>query len=1490
MRLIAFLLLLCCNSIWAGQVNVELRSEWLDTDLWAEMSELVAEHGATEASFWHYIENLGGKKDDDVSRHAANYLDSRYGSFLVEWALQFRHYSPSVAAHSAAALALVDDAQKCRQNFAFLWPCNTLVYDYNELSADVLDKCHSSGGDVAQLDGFGAAEHRRMNVDDADVVVVLYARFDSTFAAFYDKVVGLLSDGQLAFDTDLWVRHACSSASDGQTVALRGYGVELALKNMEYRAMDEQGNVDVDADVDDEWQVVGGIDFERLAQRHGGDEAAALRIVQAEMLSGGASADEVLDMFESLRPWEVSELGMQSMQWVLATGDRNATTLRRLVDVSQNFPLLAPSLSRAPVNERTAARVDMLRRAGVSQGSEMLLLNGRSLPASTIDPFELLDAIAYEARFMRSLRALPDIDDDAAAAIPYLPTRAAADRQASDGGDALRYDVRCEHAIYLNDVETNVMYARMSPHLEAMHSGWPGNFRPLRRNIVTVTIFFDVFDVRSQHALHAIAQMMRQGAPLRFALVFVGDAQDGAQDDAQDGESGALMQQHMMQLLSSIQDEYGAMRALFTLLELFGDGDIGSADGRRAWIESLGDATSGAAERQARALQESRAFAASMNLHGTQVFVNGQRIELAAGDSLMQAIAERVFGTEYPALDARFEELLELDADGKLRGDGVLQWLLSADNVVKRHSDVVFGDVHFESITDYAPIADSLRYVVQRNRDAAADDEDEVKLLTYWLAADFNGRDALALAYESVSHMSRRMHARLVRTAFVHVGAQRSPLYDAIQCALALPPSSRAKLFVVAALRKFAKGLQDGDAPAATIESLWQKHLSAHALDCDQVSDNVASLFASDSTTLLVNGRRIDVSSTTTAMRRRDFNLLDRVEMIERVRRLTTPSFFDALALPARRKSDIAMYVVATLALDKHERAYVPVELTPAWQSSSSSSSSSLIDIVAVLDPLGAVAQRVAPLLATLVELERDDVAHVRLYLNPSDELHDLPIKRFYRYVVGDDAAARFDGMPEQRIMTMQMSTPDAWLVESRAAHDSGTLRAHDMDNIHLIDASPTRSVSARYALTHLLVHGSCTDRRAQHPPQGLQLRLDRRRQSTHDAIVDADGRVDARADRSDDDTIVMQNFGYYQLKASPGLWHVRMADGTASELYSFDDGADVRQVLVRSFAGASPTLHVARRPGTEHRHLIGERDEREEEEEEEHSFWPSMFGGGDSLSTSNESASQTINVFSLASGHLYERFIKIMMLSVLEHTESPVKFWLLENYASPSFKESLASLARRFNFDYEFVTYRWPSWLHAQTEKQRVIWGYKILFLDVLFPLDVDRIIFVDADQIVRADLAELMRIDLHGAPYGYTPMCSSRTEMDGFRFWNQGFWKTHLAGKPYHISALYVVDLRTFRRIAAGDRLRATYAALAPDPNSLANLDQDLPNYMQHQLPIFSLPQHWLWCETWCDDASKRDAKTIDLCNNPLTKTPKLDNAIRIVPEWLDYDEQIE
>ena len=203
--------------------------------------------------------------------------------------------------------------------------------------------------------------------------------------------------------------------------------------------------------------------------------------------------------------------------------------------------------------------------------------------------------------------------------------------------------------------------------------------------------------------------------------------------------------------------------------------------------------------------------------------------------------------------------------------------------------------------------------------------------------------------------------------------------------------------------------------------------------------------------------------------------------------------------------------------------------------------------------------------------------------------------------------------------------------------------------------------------------------------------------------------------------------------------------------------------------------------------------------------------------------------------------------------------------------------------------------WLNKQTEKQRIIWGYKILFLDVLFPVSLPRIIYIDADQVIRGDIKELWDMDLNGAVYGYTPFCDQENNINkdtiGFRFWQQGFWKDHLSkrNQKYHISALYVVDLLAVHSSYAGDMLRGVYDNLSRDKDSLANLDQDLPNYIQDMVPMYSLPQEWLWCHAWCSMESLKQAKTIDLCNNPLTKVPKLQMAKQLLPEWQIYDNEI-
>lgn len=562
------------------------------------------------------------------------------------------------------------------------------------------------------------------------------------------------------------------------------------------------------------------------------------------------------------------------------------------------------------------------------------------------------------------------------------------------------------------------------------------------------------------------------------------------------------------------------------------------------------------------------------------------------------------------------------------------------------------------------------------------------------------------------------------------------------------------------------------------------------------------------------------------------------------------------------------------------------------------------IQVVASIDPASETAQRWIHIIKVISELGG---VSTRLFLNPKERLDELPVRRFYRHVLQskptfdgsgrlETLAAHFAGLPVDALLTMAMDVPPSWLV---APEDS----IHDLDNIKLSSVKDG-DINAIYGLQHILVEGHTRDVTLGSAPRGAQLVLGTEK-NPHSA-----------------DTIVMSNLGYFQFKANPGFYNLTLQQGRSEEIFNIDSagahgynpqiGDETTEIALTTFRGSTLFPRLSRKPDMEEEDVLESSKTKVDEFALKADALLSKVGlgnvkSGDLLSKaqklgsnmfSGKSSSTTdvqvlphadINIFSVASGHLYERMLNIMMVSVMKHTSHTVKFWFIEQFLSPSFKAFLPTLAEEYGFRYEMVTYKWPHWLRGQKEKQREIWGYKILFLDVLFPLDLDKVIFVDADQIVRTDMYELVQYDLKGAPYGFTPMCDSRTEMEGFRFWKQGYWKNFLRGLPYHISALYVVDLVRFRQIAAGDRLRQQYHQLSADPASLSNLDQDLPNHMQHVLPIHSLPQEWLWCETWCSDESLGVARTIDLCNNPQTKEPKLDRARRQVPEWTIYDNEI-
>lgn len=649
---------------------------------------------------------------------------------------------------------------------------------------------------------------------------------------------------------------------------------------------------------------------------------------------------------------------------------------------------------------------------------------------------------------------------------------------------------------------------------------------------------------------------------------------------------------------------------------------------------------------------------------------------------------------------------------------------------------------------------------------------------------------------------------------------------------------------------------------------------------------------------LLVNGRII-MPIPSSAFSVEDFEQLIRYERLKRLGPVVEALSNLGLSSKATDPSTFAKITTLVAIAGLPEQAQDIYETGPTlrmnqfdkWSSIYSAISTSVsedpsVNIVATIDPTTPVAQRWIPILKVLSELHG---VQVKIFLSPREELRELPNKRFYRQVLESAPSfdnegyaispqATFAGMPGEALLNLGMDVPPAWLV---APVES----IHDLDNIKLSTVADGSNVDAIYELEHILIQGHSRDTTTGSVPRGVQLLLG----------TDKDSHFG--------DTIIMYNLGYFQFKAQPGHYRIKLKPGHSERIFNIDSVAGTgktlqsghmdNEVTLLSFQGKTLFPKLSRKPGHEEDDVL---DAESKSGSAMNYVTKGLSFASDLLSsvginTGGISKEQhaDINIFSVASGHLYERMLNIMMVSVMKHTEHSVKFWFIEQFLSPSFKSLLPHLAEEYGFSYEMVTYKWPHWLRGQSEKQREIWGYKILFLDVLFPLSLDKVIFVDADQIVRTDMYELVSLDLEGAPYGFTPMCDSRTSMEGFRFWKQGYWQKYLKDLPYHISALYVVDLNRFRELAAGDRMRGQYQQLSADPNSLSNLDQDLPNHMQHMIPIKSLPQNWLWCETWCSDEALEDAKTIDLCNNPETKEPKLDRARRQVPEWTVYDDEI-
>ncbi|KAG1175838.1 hypothetical protein G6F70_003865 [Rhizopus microsporus] len=1334
--------------------------------------------------------------------------------------------------------------------------------------------------------------------------VVLYTdSFSAKFNMFYTWLKDAADQHKIAYI----IRYRPPvSDSMKKSLYLSGYGVEMALKKTDYLVIDDRKTQD----------------------------GKSQHVLKEKLLNFGKKLNHALfDTTEEaniqpLTPSEISQLGLKAAQYIAKSNN----TLETMSLLAQDFPKYAKSISMIELDKEFENEVLENQYSSVQGGLNAVWINGKALELRQVDPFYLVRLLRDEKKLIQSIQAIGFSPKEA---IEILSNPALSEGE-SMGNDIISgvYDVRDTpenpFVIWWNDIEKDTRYEDWPSNImEILKPTYPGQLHPIRKNIYNLLLVEDLASTASlSRIVNEIQTMIKRTIPIRFGLIaFVED----------DNSASTLMARALYYFIKN-NGKADAIQFLETILELTSSNGLD-----RATTEMIERAFNGHMSishenlNSEQVIDQSQAFITAtrqfMKRMGISqlkpnegiMFMNGKLLEFDEErpwiHSLMPHLTEQTRFIQTMAYNQEFDPDLDY-----------YEYTLSQPNVVQKRNPYILVShtnplrMHtFDAIT----ASKGLKYFQN-------DNESLVKT-NLWVVSDFDTANGLKLLLEAILFAEANPK---VRVAFIHKSIHKVSTKDTndtkfsdLLCKLIYEQDTNLTTLkeILQNTNLFA-GIDgyssqnpgevtiqingDGLEPVPIIPGTPITEMVAKAqrekwsnLNTALVKDGLEP----DFTGIIMNGRVIGPLSLSENIQftNQDFEILYQYENTKRIMHVEKAIVESGKDLQ-NNTSDAVMKLTAIIENDKAQatqdaiesrepvhriRQYQKIPRTQYTQFIAGGySDDTFLEIGLIIDPLSEAAQKIAPIVHTLSEIEGVSVV---TYLNPVSTLQELPLKRFYRYVFDKEPhfdtitgekqvpTAYFANLPVKPLYTLGVETTNAWHVTVKEAN-------MDLDNILLTSIPDNQhGVSAVYELQSILVEGHCLDSINKSPPRGLEFEL-----------ISPSG-LDKK------DTLVMANLGYFQLKASPGIWKLALREGRSSSVYSIQDvgangkwnwntefngskGIDDTLALI-SFEGLTITPLVHKNPGMEDEDVL--EPAQPKSKKNAGGLWSSInqkiFGTKETENASslaNKATNAEINIFSVASGKLYERFLSIMMASVMKHTKSTVKFWFIENFLSPEFKDFVPHMAKEYGFDYEMVTYKWPAWLRAQHEKQRTIWGYKILFLDVLFPLSLDKVIFVDADQIVRTDLKELIDMDLHGAPYGYTPFCSDRTEMDGFRFWKEGYWKNHLRGKPYHISALYVVDLVRFRQLAAGDRLRAQYQQLSADPNSLANLDQDLPNNMQHIVPIYSLPQEWLWCETWCSDESLKKAKTIDLCNNPLTKEPKLDRARRQVPEWETYDKEID
>ncbi|KAK8714348.1 hypothetical protein V6N13_149541 [Hibiscus sabdariffa] len=498
-------------------VQVAIRAKWSGTPLLLEAGELLSKE--SKYLFWEFIDGWlhVAKTEGDshsakdclvkILKHGSSLLSEPWAS-LFEFSLTLRSASPRLvlyrqfAEESLSSFPQSDDGnshkvsgvdaseavgtkkldpllvgknpKSPRGKCCWVDIGAKLFFDVAELQS-WLQRPNEIGDSFRQPELY-EFDHVHFDSNLMSPVAILYGALGTEcFREFHLTLVQAAKEGKVKYV----VRPVLPSSCEGEvgpcgavgamdSLNLGGYGVELALKNMEYKAMDDstikKGVTLEDPHTEDLSQEVRGFIFSKILERKP-DLTSEIMAFRDYLLSSTIS--------DTLEVWELKDLGHQTAQRIVQASDH----LQSMQEINQNFPSVVSSLSRMKLNDSVKDEIIANQRM-IPPGKSLMALNGALINIEDTDLYLLIDLVHQELSLADQFSKLK---------LPSSTVRKLLSTMTPPESDTFRIDFRSSHVHYLNNLEEDAMYRRWRSNLNDsinMITSFYENSFPMRFGVI----------------------------------------------------------------------------------------------------------------------------------------------------------------------------------------------------------------------------------------------------------------------------------------------------------------------------------------------------------------------------------------------------------------------------------------------------------------------------------------------------------------------------------------------------------------------------------------------------------------------------------------------------------------------------------------------------------------------------------------------------------------------------------------------------------------------------------------------------------------------------------------------------------------------------------------------------------------------------------------------------------------------------------------------